>query len=107
MAVALAQQALEIARSAPFDILDDEDAGDNSLETDFNTFNGENDLIVPDYDSGFVKYHRSVEIRDVKASTDSKRSIGLKTITVTVEWKTKDTGKNEKFITSSSIADIN
>ena len=41
VAVALAQQALEIARSSPYDILDDEDAGVNSLETDFNSVNGE------------------------------------------------------------------
>lgn len=107
VAVALAQQALEIARSAPFEILDDEDAGNNSLETDFNSVNGDNDLIVPDYDSGYTKYHRRVEILDVKASTDVKRSIGLKTIKVTVEWKAEDTGKQEKFVTSSSIADIN
>ena len=107
VAVALAQQALEIARSAPFEILDDEDAGNNSLETDFNSVNGDNDLIVPDYDSGYTKYHRRVEILDVKASTDVKRSIGLKTIKVTVEWKAEDTGKQEKFVTSSSIAYIN
>ena len=107
VAVALAQQALEIARSSPYDILDDEDAGVNSLETDFNSVNGENDLIVPDYDSGFVKYHRTVVIKDVKAATDEKRSIGLKTINVTVEWKAADSGKNEKFAVSSSIADIN
>ncbi len=107
VAVALAQQALEIARSSPYDILDDEDAGANSLETDFNSVNGENDLIVPDYDSGFVKYHRTVVIKDVKAATDEKRSIGLKTINVTVEWKAADSGKNEKFTVSSSIADIN
>jgi prepilin-type N-terminal cleavage/methylation domain-containing protein len=107
VAVALAQQALEIARSSPYDLLDDETAGANSLETDFNSVNGDNDLIVPDYDSGFVKYHRNVEIRDVKASTDQNRSIGLKTIKVTVEWKSPETGKKEVFVVSSSIADIN
>ena len=103
----MAQQALEIARSSPYDLLDDETAGANSLETDFNSVNGDNDLIVPDYDSGFVKYHRNVEIRDVKASTDQNRSIGLKTIKVTVEWKSPETGKKEVFVVSSSIADIN
>ncbi|MBQ3643764.1 MAG: type II secretion system protein [Candidatus Riflebacteria bacterium] len=107
VAVALAQQALEIARSSPYDLLDDETAGSNSLETDFNSVNGDNDLIVPDYDSGFVKYHRNVEIRDIKASTDQNRSIGLKTIKVTVEWKSPETGKKEVFVVSSSIADIN
>lgn len=107
VAVALAQQALEIARSSPFELLDDEDAGANSLEDDFNSVNGENDLIVPDYDSGFAKYHRHVEIQDVKAATDAKRSIGLKTIKVTVEWKSDETAKKEKFVVSSSIADIN
>lgn len=107
VAVALAQQAIEIARSAPFDILDDEEAGSNSLEVDFNSVNGENDLIVPDYDSGFVKYHRNVEIRDVKSAVDENRSIGLKTIRVTVEWKSVHTGKQEKFIINSTIADIN
>ena len=107
VAVALAQQAIEIARSAPFDILDDEDAGSNSLENDFNSVNGENDLIVPDYDSGFVTYHRKVEIHDVKASTDNARSIGLKTIKVTVEWKSIESGKRESFVVESSIADLN
>ena len=107
VAVALAQQALEIARSSPYDLLDDETAGSNSLETDFNSVNGDNDLIVPDYDSGFVKYHRNVEIRDIKASTDQNHSIGLKTIKVTVEWKSPETGKKEVFVVSSSIADIN
>lgn len=107
IAVALAQQAIELARSSPFDILDDEDAGSNSLEVDFNSVNGENDLIVPDYDSGFTKYHRQVEIQDIKSSSDDKRSIGLKTIKVTVEWKSNETGKIEKFVVDSSIADIN
>lgn len=107
VAVALAQQALEIARSSPFEILDDEDAGSNSVETDFNSVNGENDLIVPDYDSGFAKYHRFVEIHDVKAATDNNRSIGLKTIKVTVEWNADESAKKEKFVVSSSIADIN
>jgi prepilin-type N-terminal cleavage/methylation domain-containing protein len=107
IAVALAQQAIEMARSSPFDLLDDEDAGANSLETDFNSVNGENDLIVPEYDSGFVKYNRQVEIRDVKASTDENRSVGLKTIKVTVRWKSDINGKNENFEVSSTIADIN
>ena len=107
VAVALAQQAIEIARSAPYDLLDDENAGTNSIEYDLNSVNGENDIIVPDYDSGFVKYHRNVEIRDVKAATDENRSIGLKTIKVTVEWKSVETGKKETFTVSSSIADIN
>ena len=107
VAVALAQQAVEIARSAPFDILDDEDAGSNSLENDFNSVNGENDLIVPDYDSGFVTYHRKVEIHDVKASTDENRSIGLKTSKVTVDWKSLESGKRESFVVESSIADLN
>ena len=107
VAVAFAQQALEIARAAPFDVLDDEDAGTSSLETDFNSVNGENDLIVPEYDSGFVKYYRHVEIKDVKAATDANRSIGLKSIRVSVEWKSVETGKKENFVVTSSIADIN
>lgn len=106
VAVALAQQALEMARSAPFDILDDQDAGANSLEVDFNSVNGDNDLIVPDYDSGFAKYHRRVIIQDVKAA-DEKRSIGLKTIKVVVEWSAGDSSKKESFDVSSTIADIN
>ena len=48
-----------------------------------------------------------VEILDVKASTDEKRSIGLKTIKVTVQWKSAETGKQENFVVSYSIADIN
>ncbi len=107
VAVAFAQQAIEIARSAPFDILDDEDAGSNSVEFDLNSSSGDNDLIIPEYDSGYTKYKRQVEIHDVKASVDDKRSIGLKSIRVTVEWKTSDNGKAEKFVVDSTIADIN
>ncbi len=107
VAVALAQQAIELARSSPFDILDDEEAGSNSFEVDINSQDGDNDLLVPDYDSGFTKYHRRVEIRDVKSSTDDKRSIGLKSIQVTVEWKSSENNKQEKFTVSSTIADIN
>lgn len=107
VAVALAQQAVEIARSAPFALLDDSDAGANSVEIDLNTAVDQNDSLNPDFNSGGIKYHRVVEITDVKAAEDKDRSIGLKLVKVTVEWKPLDGGKPEPFVIMSTIANMN
>lgn len=107
VAVALAQQAVEISRSAPFSLLDDADAGANSVETDLNSASGANDQMVPEFDSGGIKYSRKVEISDVMASEDKQRPIGLKMIRVTVNWKPVDGGKPEPFIINSTIANMN
>ncbi len=107
IAVALAQQAVEIARSAPFYLLDDADAGRNSVETDLNTASDNNDQLSPDFESGGIKYRREVEIADVMAAEDDKRPIGLKSIKVTVDWKPLDGGKPEPFVVTSTIANMN
>ena len=107
VAVALAQQAVEIARAAPFSLLDDADAGANSVETDLNTTTDLNDSITPEFDSGGIKYRRTVEITDVMALEDKTRPIGLKLVKVTVEWKPLDGGKPEPFVVSSTIANMN
>ncbi len=107
IAVALAQQALEIARSAPFYLLDDADAGRNSVETDLNTASDNSDQLSPDFESGGIRYRREVEIGDVMAAEDNKRPIGLKLIKVTVDWKPLDGGKAEPFVVTSTIANMN
>jgi prepilin-type N-terminal cleavage/methylation domain-containing protein len=107
VAVAFAQQAVEIARAAPYKLLDDADADKNSVETDLNSDAGEGDAFVPVFDSGGIKYQRLVEISDVMAAEDDKRSIGLKFFRVTVNWKPLDGGKAEPFIITTTIADMN
>ncbi|HNX74603.1 MAG TPA: prepilin-type N-terminal cleavage/methylation domain-containing protein [Candidatus Rifleibacterium sp.] len=107
VAVALGQQAIEIARSAPFTLLDDADAGKNSVETDLNTAANPADQLSPDYESGGIKYRREVEITDIMAAEDKNRPIGLKLIKVTVNWKPLDGGKPEPFIITSTIANMN
>jgi len=105
--VALAQQSIEIARSAPFTLLDDADAGNKSVESDFNLSSGPHDPISPEFESGGIKYRREVEITDVMAAEDSKRPVGLKLIKVTVNWKPLDGGKPEPFVVTSTIANMN
>ena len=107
IAVALAQQSIEIARSAPFTLLDDADAGNKSVESDFNLSSGPHDPISPEFESGGIKYRREVEITDVMAAEDSKRPVGLKLIKVTVNWKPLDGGKPEPFVVTSTIANMN
>lgn len=107
IAVAFAQQAVEVARAAPFDLLDDADAGYNSVEADFNNTSDEGDGLVPEFYSGGIKYGRTVEISDVMAAEDKTRPIGLKLIKVTVTWKPLDGGKPEPFVITSTIANMN
>jgi prepilin-type N-terminal cleavage/methylation domain-containing protein len=107
VAVALAQQAVEIARSAPFKLLDDADAGKDSVENDLNSKAGENDPFVPEIESGGIKYERMVEISDVMALEDKSRPIGLKLIKVSVTWKPLDGGRPDPFVVTTTIADMN
>ena len=107
VAVALAQQAIEIARSAPFKLLDDADAGKDSVENDLNSKVGEDDPFVPGFESEGIMYDRKVEIDDVMAAEDKNRPIGLKLIKVTVNWKPLDGGQHDPFIVTTTIADMN
>jgi len=107
VAVALVQQTIEVARSAPFKLLDEADAGKDSLETDFNTRTGDDDPFLPEIDSGGITYERKVEITDVMALEDKTRPIGLKLITVTITWKPLDGGRPDPFIVTTTLADMN
>lgn len=107
IAVAFAQQAIEIIRAAPFTLLDDADAGSNSVETDFSKSSGINDLIEPEFVSGGITYKRTVEISDVMAKEDDKRPIGLKLVKVTVNWTTMEGNKVEPFVIKTTIANLN
>ncbi len=107
VAVALAQQAVEVVRSAPFKLLDDADAGKDSVETDFNSAAGENDPFIPIIESGGIKYERKVEISDVMAREDKTRPIGLKLLKVTVIWKPLDGGNPDPFVVTTTVADMN
>ncbi len=110
VAVALAQQAVEVLRASPFESLDDADFpkdADVSVETDLNTNSGAGDLFIPDYTSGTLKYNRTVKVTDISAKEDEKRPIGLKLVEVEVSWQTPGDKAAEPFKTSLTIANLN
>lgn len=107
IAVAFAQQAVEIVRSAPYSLLDDADAGPNSVETDLNTNSGPQDCFEGEFESAGIKYIRKVEITDVMAKEDEKRPVGLKVLTIRVDWKTLEGAQAEPFIIKTTVADLN
>ncbi|MBU1109090.1 MAG: prepilin-type N-terminal cleavage/methylation domain-containing protein [Candidatus Riflebacteria bacterium] len=107
VAVALAQQAIEIIRSAPFRLLDNADAGKDSVEDDLNTKTNDDDPFVPDFESGGIKYDRQVKIDDVMAAEDKTRPIGLKLVEITVNWAFPDGGKHDPFVVTTTVADMN
>jgi prepilin-type N-terminal cleavage/methylation domain-containing protein len=106
VAVALAQQAIEVARCAPFELLDPKEAGENSVETDLNTSIGHNDFLYPEFKSGNTTYYRTVTIKDVASKDDPERSIGLKQIKVKVEWVTEG-AKAKPFVMHTTVANMN
>ena len=107
VAVAFAQQAVEIIRSAPFSLLDNADAGDKSVETDFSKSSGVNDLLKPEFISGGITYKRKVDIKDVMARADNKRPIGLKLVRVEVDWKSQNSNKIMPFVITTTVANLN
>ena len=107
VAVAFAQQAVEIIRSAPFSLLDDADAGDKSVEADFSKSSGINDLLKPEFISGGITYKRKVDIKDVMARADNKRPIGLKLVRVEVDWKSQNSNKIMPFVITTTVANLN
>jgi len=107
IAVAYAQQAVEVVKSAPFSLLDDADAGENSVETDLNTSSGPHDSFEPIFESGGIKYLRKIEIINVPAKEDKDRPVGLKLLKVKVDWKTIDGAQAEPFVLKTTIADMN
>jgi prepilin-type N-terminal cleavage/methylation domain-containing protein len=106
VAVALAQQAIEVVRCAPFELLDPKEAGESSVETDLNTSIGHNDFLYPEFKSGNTTYYRTVSIKDVASKEDPDRSIGLKQVKVKVEWTT-DGVKAKPFIMQTTVANMN
>ena len=107
VAVALAQQAIEIAKAAPFSIIDENDAGEESLEYNFNNIDQPNNIFGSIFVSNNVEYLREVIISDVMAAEDDTRPIGLKKMTVTVTWDPSDGGEQEPFIINTLIPDLN
>lgn len=107
IAIAFSQQTVEIIRGAPFALIDDANAGKNSVETDLNTYSDDGDLFLPYYESGGIKYKRQVEITDVMAKEESTRPIGLKIVKVVVTWESTDGTKPAPFIVTTTVADIN
>lgn len=107
VAVAFAQQAVEIVRSAPFTLVDDADAGNNSVEVDLNTSSGPQDSFEPEFESGGIKYIRKVEIVNVMSKEDKEIPIGLKLLSIRVDWKTIEGAQAEPFLIKTTVADLN
>ncbi|MBF0407284.1 MAG: hypothetical protein HQM10_08020 [Candidatus Riflebacteria bacterium] len=107
IAIALAQQAVEVLRAAPFSLVDDADAGNNSVEADLNTDSGPTDLLEPLYTAGAFSYSRKVEVKTVPIESKEKNAKSpLKHVSVTVSWKSAD-GQDEEISLSTAIADLN
>ena len=103
IAIALAQQAIEALRAARFDLLDDADAGELSVETDFNTAKGVHDLFEPMFMSGEVRYDRSVLVEDFPAAETDGTPPGLKYVKVTVKWAAPD-GERLAYEVTTTVA---
>ena len=106
MGIALAQQAIEVLRAAPFSTIDDADAGDASVEKDLNTDSGTNDLMGPVWLAGPIKYERKVEVTDIPNAMKEGASPRLKFVRVIVTWGRPEEDK-AGFELSSTIADLN
>jgi len=114
IAIALAQQAIDALRAAPFATIDDADskkAGGSgsyeSVETDLNNDNGKNDLLKPKFILGNVTYERNVEVCDVEPKNKKGPPLGLKYVKVTVTWKTPDGEEIQPYEITTTIADLN
>ena len=107
IAISFAQQAIEAFRAVPFEMLDNTDCGDKSLEADFNTENPGYDLFKPTLQAGNILYERNVNVESVD-STDAKKGIAprLKYLHVTVKWAPPD-GERLTYEMTTTIADIN
>ncbi|NLM17403.1 MAG: prepilin-type N-terminal cleavage/methylation domain-containing protein [Candidatus Riflebacteria bacterium] len=107
VALAFAQQAIELARGAPFEILSSSDAGEASVEYDLNNKSSDNDLLIPTLENGEAVYTRTVKIRDIKTKDDPDSNAGLKHISVKVEWISPENNKPDTLEINSLIANIN
>jgi len=111
-AIGMAQQAVDALRSVPFNTLDDEDAGEFSAETDFNTsssaVSGSADLFEPTFKAGGSTYERKVEVTGVPSPGGPLGTpLKIKFLKVTVKWKTPEGEEPDPYVISTTIADLN
>ncbi len=110
-AIGLAQQAIDGLRAIPFGTLDDEDAGEFSAETDFNTSGapgGVADLYEPVFKAGGSTYERKVEVTGVPSPGGPLGTpLKIKFVKVTVKWKTPEGEEPDPYIISTAISDLN
>ena len=106
IAIALAQQAVEVLRAAPFSTIDDADFGKGSLETDLNTDNGQGDTFGPEFVSGVTTYRRTVEVTEVPNVIENAK-LHLKHVKVSVKWQPPDGGDVPPYEITTTIADLN
>ncbi|MBI3038730.1 type II secretion system protein [bacterium] len=106
IAVALAQQAIEVLRSAPFSTIDDADAKEVSVEKDLNSSLGKFDLYDPKFMAGPVNFDRSVEVIDVPSAPNIETPLGLKFVRVIVKWVSPE-GGNLSYELTTTIANLN
>lgn len=109
IAIALAQQALEALRAAPFALIAKEDAKENSVEYDLSTSSsgpGKVDLLEPEFRLGNVNYERKVEITTIPPTLKGGTPVGLKHVKVTVKWTPPD-GETTTYEITTTISNIN
>lgn len=106
LAVSLAQQAIEAVRAAPFELLDDADAGAKSVETDFNTLNAGVDLFKPSFNTNSIRYNRLLEIDDIPPKVKDGTPVRLKLVRVVVSWKPPE-GDKVTYEITTTVSDIN
>jgi hypothetical protein len=107
IAIALAQQAIEAVRAVPFDLIDEDDAGQDSIEADLNNAGGnESDLFLPSFQTNMVKYERKVEITAVPPQVEDGTPVRLKHVRVTVNWQPPD-GDSLSYEISTLVSDVN
>jgi prepilin-type N-terminal cleavage/methylation domain-containing protein len=106
LAIALSQQAIEALRAAPYDLLDDKDAGDKSVEYDLNNNANGIDLLRPTFKADLLEYTRKVVVEDVPPKQKDGTPVRLKHVTVTVSWLPPESD-TMKYTISTLIADLN
>lgn len=107
IAIALARQAIEVLRAAPFELIDEEDAAENSSEYDLNNSSGPEDLLQPEFNVNNIKYTRKVEVKNVPSPDPAGTPLGLKHVKVTVLWTTIDGKEVPPYEITTTIANMN
>lgn len=107
IAIALARQAIEVLRSAPFELIDDADAGPDSIEHDLNTGSGDGDLLEPEFTVNMIRYERSVEVLNVEPIEEDGIPPGLKYVKVIVHWQAPDGTEIVPYEIVTTISNLN